>query len=237
MSRSMLCPAHGEAASRAPAMTSKACAIGGAHARAIPGGCNLWRPSGPGPGSSTRDANYVNPRKSGHSRYPRGHPILCSRKAAVPYWLARVLIGKIEVFGEPNMRGRLPVPTERLRLNGGFRADRHGKRADEPLVEGVVGTPPKTLKNAVERAVWREVAEVAYWLTPADRSTLETFCRLKTMERNDFASMAGYHLSALTKLGSVLGLTPTERARLALPGPPMPPDPADRFFDPPSGRA
>ncbi len=135
------------------------------------------------------------------------------------------------------MRGRPPTPTERLKLNEGFRADRHGKRENESMVEGVAGAPPKTLKSAAERAVWREVTEVAYWLTPADRTTLETFCRLKAMERQDFASMAGYHLSALAKLGSVLGLTPVERARLALPGPPAPPDPLDHFFDPPSGRA
>ena len=135
------------------------------------------------------------------------------------------------------MRGRPPTPTERLKLSGSFRADRHGRRGSEPVVEGMVGAPPKTLKSAVERAVWREIVEVAYWLTPADRSTLETFCRLKAMERSDFASMAGYQLSALTKLGSVLGLTPTERARLTLPSLPKPADPLDDFFDPPSGRA
>jgi phage terminase small subunit len=55
----------------------------------------------------------------------------------------------------------------------------------------------------VEQAIWREVA-----------------------------ALPGEQLSALYKLGGLLGLNPAERARINVPAPPQEEDPDDVFFRP-----
>ncbi|HEX2526654.1 MAG TPA: hypothetical protein VHL31_10215, partial [Geminicoccus sp.] len=70
------------------------------------------------------------------------------------------------------------------------------------------------------------------WLRAPDRMALETFVRLKALERQDLAAMTGAQLSALNKLGGLLGLNPAERARISVPPPPQEEDPDDVFFRP-----
>ncbi|HEX2525296.1 MAG TPA: hypothetical protein VHL31_03215 [Geminicoccus sp.] len=134
------------------------------------------------------------------------------------------------------MRGRPPQPTARLRLTGGYRKHRHDQRAGEPTINAEIGDPPASLCTA-ERRIWREVVALAdAWLRAPDRLTLETYCRLKGLERTNFSEMTGARLATLTKLGGLLGLNPAERTRIKVPEPPVF-DPADDFFDPlPSSR-
>jgi phage terminase small subunit len=65
---------------------------------------------------------------------------------------------------------------------------------------------------------------------------LETFVRLKALERQDLAGMTGAQLSALNKLGGLLGLNPAERARVSVPAPSQEEDPDEAFFRPLVGR-
>lgn len=127
------------------------------------------------------------------------------------------------------MRGRPPKATKLHVIQGTDRPHRMKHRAPEPVVEGAIGQPPESLSDELERAVWHEIASVASWLTPADRSTLETFCRLKALERRNFLSMTGAQLSGLNKLSGLMGLNPSERSRVKMPEPPKISD-DDAFF-------
>ncbi len=81
----------------------------------------------------------------------------------------------------------------------------------------------------MEKSIWHEIAEVATWLTAADRTTLETFCRLKAMERSDFMGMKSGHITAMNRLAGLMGLNPSERSRVKMPEAPKE-DADDVFF-------
>jgi phage terminase small subunit len=130
------------------------------------------------------------------------------------------------------MRGRPPVPTLLHHLRGTAQPCRMNKRQGEPMVDAAIGAPPVCLSRT-EKAIWREVVVLAgAWLRAPDRMALETFCRLKGLERRDVAAMTGAQLSALNKLGGLLGLNPAERARINVPTQLEQEDPDDVFFRP-----
>jgi phage terminase small subunit len=133
---------------------------------------------------------------------------------------------------ENAMRGRPPKPTILHLIQGTDRVHRMRKRQGEPMVDAVIGAPPAGLSR-IEKAIWREVAALAHaWLRAPDRMALETFVRLKALERQDLAGMTGAQLLALNKLGGLLGLNPAERARINVPAPSQEEDPNDVFFRP-----
>lgn len=133
--------------------------------------------------------------------------------------------------------GRPPTPTERKRRLGN-----PGKRA-LPDASNVVALPPVE-DNAPDqlgpagRAVWELVADQCKWLAETDRPTLVMLCekfdrrqdfmvRLESSEpvlytdkgyayANPLVGMLSTLETELAKLLSVLGLTPTDRARLGV---------------------
>ena len=124
------------------------------------------------------------------------------------------------------MIGRPPKPTMRHLVEGTYRPDRHGKRGSlpaTPATDAPLGSPLASLGDE-ERAVWLEVAGLATWLRAPDRLALETYVRLKAMERADLAGMSGAQLAAMNKLAGALGLNPAERARLQIQEPRVPND-------------
>jgi P27 family predicted phage terminase small subunit len=134
--------------------------------------------------------------------------------------------------------GRPPTPTERKRKLGN-----PGKRP-LPAVSNVVALPPVTEDTTPSqlgpagRAVWELVTDQCKWLARSDRPTLVMLCE-KVDRRQDFMARLegadpvlytdkGYAYAnplvgmlstletELTKLLSVLGLTPTDRSRLGV---------------------
>jgi P27 family predicted phage terminase small subunit len=133
--------------------------------------------------------------------------------------------------------GRPPIPTERKR-----RVGNPGKRA-LPDKTNVVALPPveddaPSQLGPAGRAVWDLVTEQCKWLAESDRPTLVMLCE-KFDRRNDFmvrlesqdpvlytdkgyayanplVGMISTLETEVAKLLSVLGLTPTDRARLGV---------------------
>ena len=70
------------------------------------------------------------------------------------------------------MRGRKRVPTALNRVRGNPGKRKRNER--EPEVRTPVGDPPAHL-NAEERELWRQCARVGFWLTEANRATLEGY--------------------------------------------------------------
>lgn len=107
-------------------------------------------------------------------------------------------------------------PTAVLELTGAFKHDpqRAKARETEPKPTGELGNAPAHLTDD-EQKVWRQVRASAYWLTDADKHSLEIYCRLLARERRgefktgDYAQLRGFM--------GVLGLTPDGRSKRSEP--------------------
>lgn len=73
-----------------------------------------------------------------------------------------------------------------LRLAGAHRQDRHGRGAASAKrrAAGAIGKPP-TYFDAGLKAIWRELASEAHWLTSADRGALELAVRAVSALRSE----------------------------------------------------
>lgn len=128
------------------------------------------------------------------------------------------------------------MPTRRksadqLRLEGGWRADRHADRDRSPTGVGKLGPPPKHLAPEACRA-WRELVEAAPWATGSDRPLVEVTARLLAELRGP-EPMVTSRIGALISALSRLGLSPADRSRIteapkAVEGEDMPAD--ERWF-------
>jgi hypothetical protein len=143
------------------------------------------------------------------------------------------------------MAGRPPKPTNLLQLTGAFKANpkRAAARAGEPKPDGPLGGPPKrweivspaTGYQEAEkmRGLWAEVAEMAPWLTSADRWTVESICELKFRERN--RSIKPGERAELGRLCGKCGLNPSDRVRVntfpAVPQKTEAGDPRDKYME------
>jgi hypothetical protein len=141
------------------------------------------------------------------------------------------------------MRGRLRKPAADLLLSGYFdkHPDRLQSRLNEPVSSGPLGPPPahfnvKAGEEGYEMAaeltsIWREVAEMAPWLTLADRYTVEDVCELRWRARHRVITPS--ERNTLKQLGSNCGLDSPGRSRLgtgaAAPEPGTFEDPRDKF--------
>jgi len=111
-------------------------------------------------------------------------------------------------------------PTTVLETSGAAKQnpDRMKERENEPQPAGAVGKPPDNL-NDTERAIWSEVASTipAGVLGDTDRIALERLCRLVYQARyepDDFTSAREKDL--ISYLGR-FGMTPSDRAKIAIP--------------------
>jgi phage terminase small subunit len=109
------------------------------------------------------------------------------------------------------------MPTRRksadqLRLEGGWRADRHADRDRAPAGVGKLGAPPKHLSPDAKRA-WREIAKAAPWCTGSDGPLVEVTARLLAELRGP-EPMVTSRIGALISALSRLGLSPADRSRI-----------------------
>jgi hypothetical protein len=141
------------------------------------------------------------------------------------------------------MRGRPRKSAAELILNGS--ADKHPdrlqSRLNTPVSSGPLGPPPahfnvrqgeEGFEMAAElTSIWREVAEMAPWLTLADRYTVEDICELRWRARHRVITPS--ERNTLKQLGSNCGLDSPGRSRLgtgfATPQPDSFEDPRDKF--------
>ena len=108
------------------------------------------------------------------------------------------------------------LPTKVLELRGAFKKNpqRRREREGEPEPEAGLGKPPKEL-DAPERARWKELGEIAPWLTVADRAIAEMTVKLWVLERKNALDVGKMKLLASNY--AQLGLTPTGRSRVKVP--------------------
>lgn len=122
--------------------------------------------------------------------------------------------------------GTKPTPNERKKLNGTYRADRHGVAGlvALPQVEGIP-TPPKTLKGSGLEA-WQRIFTNAPWVhKETDRTVMTILCEsleerdqlrdLLATDTNNWRVRAGLREleKQINNLLAVLGLNPSDRAR------------------------
>jgi hypothetical protein len=116
-----------------------------------------------------------------------------------------------------SIMGRPRKPTAALELSGAFKRNPQRKRdrAGEPVVDGLVGSPPKHL-NEQARRIWNRIArsEAGAWLRVTDRDALEVYCGLKAQAETDLASMQASRISLLNKYQNDLGLTSVSRTKV-----------------------
>lgn len=88
------------------------------------------------------------------------------------------------------------------------------------------------------RGIWSEIAEMAFWLTSADRHTVEDICELRLKQREGYIKPG--ERSILARLNNACGLDPSGRVKVnpgAAPlnkdvrtGPAQKKDPRDKYL-------
>lgn len=128
-------------------------------------------------------------------------------------------------------RGVKPVPTEILKMTGGYREDRHGNRADatpasgDPVMPRGLGKVGKKLWRRVisehkQRGILGEVDSSALF---ACCSIWELLCaamkeaRAEPCNKDIRQAVTAYHAS-FCKASSAFGLSPADRANLKMSG-------------------
>jgi hypothetical protein len=108
------------------------------------------------------------------------------------------------------------MPTVLLELRGGFknRPSRRRARQYEPLVTTALPEPPPNLPKPVKSA-WLEMRERGFWLTSADKFSVEIAATLMTGYRGN--SVKSGDVSQLIGLLGKIGFSPSERGRMRLP--------------------
>lgn len=117
------------------------------------------------------------------------------------------------------MPGRKPKPVALLKLEGGYRPDRHERRQYEPAAGGGLGDPPEWL-TAEQQTLWHELAKTTVALGASDRSMFISFVLLTDTLRTantaippDLKTIRQTSL-AMARVAGELGFTPVARARL-----------------------
>ena len=108
------------------------------------------------------------------------------------------------------------TPTAVLELRGSFKKNPQRSRSDEPKPNGVIGDPPDTFDENLA-AIWYELVSQtpANVLTRADRWAVEVACRLmQTLRTGNYKAS---EVNALLSFLARMGLTPADRARIAIP--------------------
>jgi hypothetical protein len=117
-----------------------------------------------------------------------------------------------------------------LERSGSFNKDPQRRRVD-PVASGPVGDPPPTLADEFH-ATWYEVAyeAPAGVLTASDRALLEIGVRLLHEHRRAKEWCPKRH-AALMQFFTKVGMTPSDRTRLATPAKDKPANPFAEFAD------
>lgn len=130
------------------------------------------------------------------------------------------------------MAGRPPKPISVLKLEGGFRRDRHAHREHEPRAPGELGPAPDWM-NPEQQALWDELAAAApAVLHRADRPLFAGYVvlvgHLQGVGGVPIADpgMVRSTVLAIAKVGSELGMSPIARAKL---GTSIEPEPENEF--------
>ena len=125
--------------------------------------------------------------------------------------------------------GRPRTATKVLQMRGSFakHPERKRSREHEPDVKEPLGDPPPMM-NREELARWQDLRAWGWWLTVADRPTVEIAVRLWTRFQMGDMKLAVPLLAAMAKLG----MNPTDRSRVKAGGKPGEGsrDPAETYF-------
>jgi phage terminase small subunit len=135
------------------------------------------------------------------------------------------------------MMARPRKPTAALELNGAFKKNKSRTRVD-PRTTGPLGPPPSDFRPD-EKDRWREIARIAPLgvLTNADRGIVELCARLWAILKKDGFDrrygLTNSQSALLRECFSKLGMTPSDRAKVAVsPEPEKPEENPYAEFDP-----
>lgn len=114
--------------------------------------------------------------------------------------------------------GRPPLPTKLHEIKGSYDKDPQRRRHGEPEPRAALGPPPGSLDDH-EKEIWNELVSISIpgVLGNTDRWAVEIAVKLMAELRTEGALSAG-NLGQLLKCLSHLGMTPSDRAKLAVPG-------------------
>lgn len=115
--------------------------------------------------------------------------------------------------------GRPRKPTGLHLLNGSVDKNpaRFVERAEEPHDDRPLGPPPEFLRPD-QRVAWLEIERLAPWLAFGDRIAVEMAAVLLARFRIDPGSMAPALYTRLETILGRLGMTPSDRSRVTVPG-------------------
>lgn len=108
---------------------------------------------------------------------------------------------------------------------------RFADRANEPRITTPLG-PPREGMEPEARAAWHEIERLAPWLTQADRLAVEmAACLLVQFRVAGVRDMPPQNMSRLETLLGRLGLTPSDRSKVAMPAAPARENPFHKFIN------
>lgn len=138
---------------------------------------------------------------------------------------------------------RPPKPVEVLKITGGYRADRHKTREEAAKPSGSVTVPGNLDSLGLQQ--WDVISQTIMplgYLTSADQHVVDLCCRLWSLLQNSIAAaqleptdkdaraaVVAYNQQWLS-CSARLGLSPTDRIKLAGVTGKKQADPADEFF-------
>lgn len=114
---------------------------------------------------------------------------------------------------------RNPTPSAIHELRGSFQKDPQRRRKGEPEPKAGIGPAPSHL-DEYEQQAWDELVDMAIpgVLGDADRWVVEITVRMMAKSRRDPENFSGTDKGHLISCLSRMGMTPSDRAKLAVSG-------------------
>lgn len=114
--------------------------------------------------------------------------------------------------------GRHRKPSNVLDAAGAFKKNPNRSRSD-PKTKGEIGRAPAYLSKTEQKA-WRDIVKQAPHgvLTGSDRIMVETAARYLAEARDGWSDMSAANRTGLVGVMGRLGLSPADRAKIAMPG-------------------
>jgi hypothetical protein len=118
--------------------------------------------------------------------------------------------------------GRPRTPTKVLQITGAYKAHPERRRNNEPEPSGQIGEAPEHFATQDLRDVWAEFIRITPdgVLTVSDRIHLEVVCQLVIEYRSDPVEFTAAKLTRLESMIGKLGLNPSDRSKVVVPGKP-----------------
>lgn len=117
--------------------------------------------------------------------------------------------------------GKKRIPDNVHLLKGTHRPTRHGKPEEKPQVTDTISKTPPRWFPAEAKKEWRRITKImlnSNVLTSADTSTLSQYCLLFAQLQTELNDFPAARHTQLRLCAVELGLTPSARGKITIPG-------------------